>query len=51
MVSALTGHKPGSPAFARYREIDDDMKQEMVDAIDQSFELTYNNIDVYIFCI
>jgi integrase len=34
MVSALTGHKPGSPAFARYREIDDDMKQEMVDAID-----------------
>lgn len=34
MVSALTGHKPGSPAFARYREIDDEMKQEMVDAID-----------------
>ena len=34
MVSALTGHKPGSPAFARYREIDDDMKWEMVDAID-----------------
>ena len=34
MVSALTGRKPGSPAFARYREIDDDMKQEMVDAID-----------------
>lgn len=34
MVSALTGHKPGSPAFTRYREIDDDLKQEMVDAID-----------------
>ena len=34
MVSALTGHTPGSPAFARYREIDDEMKQEMVDAID-----------------
>mgnify|MGYP000000540562 FL=1 len=34
MVSALTGHKPGSPAFTRYREIDDEMKQEMVDAID-----------------
>lgn len=34
MVSALTGHKPGSAAFVRYREIDDDMKQEMVDAID-----------------
>lgn len=34
MVSALTGHKPGSAAFARYRDIDDDMKQEMVDAID-----------------
>lgn len=34
MVSALTGHKPGSTAFVRYREIDDDMKQEMVDAID-----------------
>lgn len=34
MVSALTGHKPGSTAFVRYREIDDEMKQEMVDAID-----------------
>lgn len=34
MVSALTGHKPGSAAFARYRDIDDDLKQEMVDAID-----------------
>ena len=34
MVSALTGHKPGSAAFVRYREIDDEMKQEMVDAID-----------------
>lgn len=34
MVSALTGHKPGSAAFVRYREIDDELKQEMVDAID-----------------
>ena len=34
MVSALTGHKPGSTAFVRHREIDDEMKQEMVDAID-----------------
>lgn len=34
MVSALTGHKPGSTAFVRYRDIDDEMKQEMVDAID-----------------
>lgn len=34
MVSALSGHAPGSQAFARYREIDEDMRKEMVDAID-----------------
>lgn len=34
MVSALSGHAPGSQAFARYREIDEDMRREMVDAID-----------------
>ncbi len=35
IVSALTGHKTGgSHAFSRYREIDDEMEQEIVDAID-----------------
>ena len=30
MVAALSGHKEGSKAFARYRTIDDDMKKEMI---------------------
>ena len=30
MVSALSGHKEGSKAFARYRTIDDEMKKEMI---------------------
>ena len=34
LVSELSGHAPGSRAFARYREVDEEMKQEMVDAID-----------------
>lgn len=34
MVSALSGHAPGSQTFARYREIDEEMRKEMVDAID-----------------
>lgn len=34
MVSELSGHSPGSNAFARYREIDTELKREMVDAID-----------------
>lgn len=34
MVSALSGHAPGSQAFARYREVDEEMRKEMVDAID-----------------
>lgn len=34
LVSELTGHAPGSRAFARYREIDEEMKREMVSAIE-----------------
>lgn len=34
MVSELSGHAPGSLAFARYREIDTEMKREMVSAIE-----------------
>ena len=34
LVSELSGHSPGSHAFARYREIDSDLKREMVDAIE-----------------
>ena len=30
LVSELTGHAPGSKAFSRYRNIDDDMKRDMV---------------------
>lgn len=34
LVSELSGHAPGSQAFARYREIDVEMKREMVEAIE-----------------
>lgn len=34
LVSELSGHAPGSLAFARYREIDVEMKREMVDALE-----------------
>lgn len=34
LVSELSGHSPGSYAFMRYREIDTEMKREMVAAID-----------------
>ncbi len=34
LVGALSGHKEGSRAFARYRDIDDDMKRELVSLID-----------------
>jgi len=30
LVGALSGHKEGSKAFARYRAIDDDMKKELI---------------------
>lgn len=30
LVGSLTGHKEGSKAFARYREIDDDIKNDLV---------------------
>lgn len=33
LVGALSGHKEGSKAFARYRAIDDEMKKELVDLI------------------
>lgn len=34
LVGALSGHKEGSKAFARYREIDEDMKKELVSLLD-----------------
>lgn len=34
LVGALSGHKEGSKAFARYREIDNDMKKELVSLLD-----------------
>ena len=30
LVGSLSGHAHGSAAFTRYRDIDDDMKQELV---------------------
>ena len=34
LVASLSGHTDGSRAFARYREIDMDMKRELVEMID-----------------
>lgn len=31
LIGALSGHKEGSKAFARYRTIDDDMRKELID--------------------
>ena len=33
LVGALSGHKEGSRAFARYRTIDDEMKKELVNLL------------------
>lgn len=33
LVGALSGHSVGSKAFARYREIDEDMKRELVNVM------------------
>jgi len=30
----LSGHKEGSKAFARYRDIDDDMKKDLISLLD-----------------
>ena len=34
LVSAITGHAPNSSAFARYHDIDEDMRREMVSILD-----------------
>ena len=34
LVSSVSGHKEGSKAFRRYREIDEEMKQELVHLLD-----------------
>ncbi len=33
LIGALSGHKEGSKAFARYREIDEEMKKELVNLL------------------
>ena len=33
LVGSLSGHKDGSKAFARYREIDEDMKKDLVNLL------------------
>ena len=35
LISSMTGHKPGSTAFARYRDIDMDIKTEMIDLLNE----------------
>ena len=34
-ISAMSGHKPGSTAFARYRDIDMDIKTELIDLLNE----------------
>ena len=34
LVSALSGHKEGSKAFRRYRDIDEEMKKELISLLD-----------------
>lgn len=34
LVGSLSGHAEGSKDFARYREIDDDIKRELVDMLE-----------------
>ena len=34
LVGSLSGHSEGSRAFARYRDIDEDMKKELVSILD-----------------
>jgi hypothetical protein len=34
LVGALSGHKEGSRAFARYREIDEQMKKDLVSMLE-----------------
>lgn len=34
LVSALSGHKEGSKAFRRYRDIDEEMKKDLVKLLD-----------------
>lgn len=34
LVSALSGHKEGSKAFRRYRDIDEDMKKDLIKLLD-----------------
>ncbi len=36
LVGALSGHKEGSKAFARYRNIDEDIKKELIGFLEQS---------------
>lgn len=33
LVGSMSGHKDGSKAFSRYRNIDDDIKKELVDLL------------------
>ena len=33
-IGSMSGHAEGSKAFARYREVDEELQREMVSAID-----------------
>lgn len=34
LVGSMSGHKEGSKAFARYRDIDEEMKRELIDLLE-----------------
>ena len=34
LISSITGHKEGSKAFARYRNVDDEMKTDLINLLD-----------------
>ena len=34
LIASMSGHVEGSKAFARYREIDDDVKREVISLTD-----------------
>ena len=49
LVSELSGHAPNSASFARYREVDEEMKREIVSAIDWFYVLVFCWLKFFIY--
>lgn len=49
LVGSLTGHKEVSKAFARYRDIDEDMKKDLVKLLEWKCTQIFSIIDRFIF--